>query len=214
MAARKAGNGGRVKPSGKGGGSRTERAAALSKNTQDASANGASRPRIAVIFSAYNSTITHELLLGACETCLNATQRIPDVFEAPGAYELTGLAMAAARTGKYDGVCALGCIIKGETSHDLHIASAVAHGLTNVTLLTDVPVAFGVLTTNTVAQARARAGLGDKAGRSNKGKEAMHALLATIECASVIEHAQDETLYAPSGGNLPDKARARKGTRS
>jgi 6,7-dimethyl-8-ribityllumazine synthase len=156
-----------------------------------------------VVYSAYNSTITHALLMAACETCVEATGSVPDVFEAPGSYELTSLSMVAARAKKYDGIVALGCIIKGETSHDTHIASAVAHGLTNVTLMTGVPVAFGVLTTNTVAQARARAGL---TGGSNKGHEAMHALLATLDCTRVIESAEGETIYAPSGGTLPDKA--------
>ncbi len=168
------------------------------------SSRQSARPRVAVVYSAYNSTITHALLMGACETFSNATGRMPDVFEAPGSYELTSLCMVAARTEKYDGIVALGCIIKGETSHDTHIASAVAHGLTNVTLLTDVPVAFGVLTTNTVAQARARAGLAKNA--SNKGQEAMHALLATLDCAGVIETAEGETIFAPSAGTLPDKA--------
>lgn len=164
----------------------------------------AAYPRVAVIFSAYNATITHNLLMGACEALVEATGQFPDVYEAPGAYELTTLSMTAARGGKYDGIVALGCIIKGETTHDQHIASAVAHGLTNVTLLTDVPVAFGVLTTNNVAQARARAGL--TSSGSNKGYEAMRALLATLDANQAVAAALPGTVFAPSGGSLPDKA--------
>ena len=133
-------------------------------------------PSIAVVYSRYNHSITESLVLAAVETCAERTGYTPAVFEAPGSYELTALCMAAARTGRFDGIVALGCIIKGETSHDQHIAQAVAHGLTNVTLLTDVPVAFGVLTTNNAKQARERAGLG-KDPSANKGHEAMTAVL-------------------------------------
>ena len=99
------------------------------------------------------------------------------VLEVPGAYELTAVAAAAAGSEMYDAVVCLGCIIKGETEHDRHIAGAVAHGLTEITLATGVPVAFGVLTTNTNEQALARAG-GDK---GNKGGEAMDAALDSAD---------------------------------
>ena len=164
-------------------------------------------PRIAVVYSRYNHSITESLVLAAVETCAERTGYTPTVFEAPGSYELTALCMAAARTGRFDGIVALGCIIKGETSHDQHIAQAVAHGLTNVTLLTDVPVAFGVLTTNNAKQARERAGLG-KDPSSNKGHEAMSALLDTIVSTRIIHHPELAAEIAAEGGLAPrpDKA--------
>lgn len=195
-------------------------------------------PHIAVIYSRYNASITESLAMAAIETCMVRTGFTPAVFACPGAYELTALAMAAARTERYHGIVALGCIIKGETSHDQHIAAAVAHGLTNVTLLTDIPVAFGVLTTNTADQARARAGLpplssrtskrvtsrpGSRAPKhqtSNKGHEAMDALLDTLESLAIIANPDawrpESTANIISTDNhnsserqLPDKAASR-----
>jgi len=169
-------------------------------------------PHIAIIYSRYNATITESMAMAAIETCMLRTGFSPAVFEAPGAYELTSLVMAAAQTGRYDGIVAIGCIIKGETSHDHHLASSVAHGLTNVTLLTDIPVAFGVLTTNTTAQAKDRAGLG-KNPASNKGHEAMDALLDTLDTLLVIDNPEAaqiiESSPEPRTSDRPDKAASR-----
>lgn len=104
------------------------------------------------------------------------------ILEVAGAYELTLLAAAAAGCGMYDAVVCLGCIIKGETEHDRHIASAVAQGLTEVSLSTGIPVGFGVLTTNTNAQAMARAG----GEMGNKGAEAMDAALDSADAIDVL----------------------------
>ena len=175
-------------------------------------------PRIAVVYSRYNLTITQSMAYAAIETCGERTGFTPAVFEAPGSYELTSLAMAAARSDRFDGIVALGCIIMGETSHDQHIAAAVAHGLTNVALLTDVPVAFGVLTTNTLKQAQERAGLG-KDPKNNKGHEAMSALLDTLLTMQVIENPEHAAEILASGAvsERPDKAaktaKPRKGAR-
>lgn len=136
-------------------------------------------PPVAVVVSRYNESVTHALLAGAIgeyEDCGGDPADVL-VLDAPGAYELPALALAAARTGKVSGVVGLGCLIKGETSHDRYIADAVAHGLVSVTIATGVPCTFGVLTVDTPAQALARAG-GDK---GNKGQEAMAALLDTIQ---------------------------------
>ena len=108
------------------------------------------------------------------------------VLEAPGAYELVSIARAAASSGMYGSVICLGCVIKGETSHDLHISSAVANGLAQITVATGVRIAFGVLTTNTNEQALARAG-GDK---GNKGAEAMSAALDAADAIAMLVHAQ------------------------
>jgi 6,7-dimethyl-8-ribityllumazine synthase len=144
---------------------------------------------VAIVVSRYNASVTQRLLDGAIRECVARTATPPVVFDAPGAFELPILCMAAAMRGDYAGVLALGCIVRGDTEHDRYIAHAVAHGITEVTLATGVPVAFGVLTVNTPAQARDRAG----GKKGNKGQEAMGALLDTIA-----------TLRAISGGPRRD----------
>lgn len=133
---------------------------------------------IAVVVSRYSASITDRLLEGAVGAYVDSGGSEADlvVIEAPGSFELPVLCSAAAETGRFAGVVALGCIIKGETSHDQHLASAVAHGLVNISLLTGVPVSLGVLTVNSAAQARDRAG----GKHGNKGEEAMLALLQTL----------------------------------
>ena len=86
---------------------------------------------------------------------------------------------SAAETGRFQAIVCLGCLIRGETPHFEYIASAVAHGLTAAAAATGVPMAFGVLTTNSVEEALARAG----DGPSNKGWEAA---AAALEMASVV----------------------------
>jgi 6,7-dimethyl-8-ribityllumazine synthase len=100
------------------------------------------------------------------------------VFDVPGAYELPQAARAAAETGTFDAIVCLGCVIRGETPHFDYISSAVAHGITAAAGDTGVPMAFGVLTTNTVEQALERAGANDE----NKGREAA---AAAIEMAGL-----------------------------
>lgn len=146
-------------------------------------------PPVAIIVSRYNETITSALLEGARSTYL-ATGGIAErlgVIEAPGAFELPVLANAAAQSGLYRGVVALGCIIKGQTRHDEYIAGAIAHAIVDIGVRTGVPVAFGVLTTENTEQAKARAG-GDK---GNKGAEAMIALLETLHGLKSIGEAAD-----------------------
>lgn len=139
-------------------------------------------PRVAVVVSRYNDTVTGALQQGALAEYGSAggDPASVEVIDAPGAFELSFLSYSAAASGRFDGVLAIGCIVKGETSHDRYLAEAVANGLTNASLLTGVPIAFGVLTVDTAEQALARAG-GDK---GNKGAEAMSALLATIAAAA------------------------------
>ncbi|GAB4385301.1 MAG: hypothetical protein Kow0022_10670 [Phycisphaerales bacterium] len=146
-------------------------------------------PPVAIVVSRYNESITLALLDGARSAYIEAggsADRL-GVIEAPGAFELPVLAGAAARCGLYRGVVALGCIIKGQTRHDEFIASAIAHTLADVAVSTGVPVTFGVLTTDTIDQAQARAG-GDK---GNKGAEAMAALLETLDALRAISEATD-----------------------
>jgi 6,7-dimethyl-8-ribityllumazine synthase len=142
----------------------------------------------AVVVSRYNETVTSVMLDGAVGAYLarGGSDSELAVLESPGAYELISIARAAASSGMYGSVVCLGCVIKGETSHDLHISSAVANGLAQITVATGVPVAFGVLTTNTNEQALARAG-GDK---GNKGAEAMNAALDAADAVAMLARAK------------------------
>lgn len=171
-------------------------------------------PAVAIVVSRYNGSITDRLREGALEAYGERGGEIGNarVIVAPGAYELPALALAAAKTGKFRGVLGLGCLIKGETSHDRYIADAVANGLVNVTIATGVPCAFGVLTVDTAEQAAARAG--GKLG--NKGEESMHALLDTIEQMDELKKEDGAVRVirngtAPGfGRRVPDKALARR----
>lgn len=159
-------------------------------------------PRVAIVTSRYNATITDALREGAVGAYVRAGGRRAGLthITAPGAFELPVLSMAAAESGLFEGVLALGCLIKGETSHDRYIAEAVAHGLVGVSLATGIPAAFGVLTVDTPEQARDRAG----GRKGNKGAEAMTALLETMEAIAAL--GQGREAQRPRAAR-PDKAR-------
>jgi 6,7-dimethyl-8-ribityllumazine synthase len=133
----------------------------------------ASSFRVAIVVSRFNAFITDRLRDGAVDA-LGASGIHPsqvEVFAVPGAFEIPQAARAVAETGRFDAVVCLGCLIRGETPHFDYIASATAHGITDAAGDTGVPMAFGVLTTNTVEQALERAGDGPE----NKGREAASA---------------------------------------
>ncbi|MBN8645966.1 MAG: 6,7-dimethyl-8-ribityllumazine synthase [Planctomycetes bacterium] len=145
--------------------------------------------RVAIVASGYNAWITDRLRDGAVS---ELHRRVPDraqatVIAVPGAFEIPTAAAAAARSGQYHAVVALGCIIKGETIHDEVIANAVAASLVEAGAATGVPVTMGVLTVNTAQQAEARAG----GPQGNKGAEAMSAaidLLSTLHALHLHRH--------------------------
>ncbi len=99
-----------------------------------------------------------------------------------GAFELVSLSAAAAASGRFEGVLALGCIVKGETRHDQFIAEAICNGLAAISVKTLIPVALGVLTVETLQQAKDRAG----GVKGNKGEEAMEALIASIRVSASL----------------------------
>lgn len=135
-------------------------------------------PSVALVVSQYNHTITGPMLEGALATLAARWPNArPAVLRAPGAYELVALSSAVLRSGSFEAVVALGCVIKGQTSHDKHINDAVAQGLARLAADTGVPVCFGVITASTAQQARDRAG----GARGNKGAEAMAAALEAID---------------------------------
>ena len=144
------------------------------------SASGAPLPpgagfRIAIVTSRFNPEITDSLRSAARGALAEAGVASQDVeeFTVPGAFELPQAARCAADTGRFDAVVCLGCVIRGETPHFEYVAGTAAHGLMDAAADTGVPMAFGVLTTDTEEQARARSG--DDPG--NKGREAAAAAL-------------------------------------
>jgi 6,7-dimethyl-8-ribityllumazine synthase len=137
--------------------------------------------RFAVIVSRFNERVTRSLLAAALDTLAGrgASRDAVAVHEVPGSFEIPQAARRVAEAGKVDAVVCLGCLIRGATPHFEYIASAVAHGLMDASGQTGVPMAFGVLTTNTVEEALERAGDGPE----NKGREAA---LAAIEMARLF----------------------------
>ena len=150
----------------------------------------ASNLRIGIAVSRYHGEITAALLKGATQSFRDVGGRDEaiETFDVPGTWELTGIcrAIAMLESGEgrptFDAIVALGCILTGETTHDQYIAQSVTQGLTAITIETGTPIAFGVLTCQTIEQARARAGLaarpGAHGGTANKGVEAMQAAIA------------------------------------
>ncbi len=136
--------------------------------------------RVALIVSRYHASVT-DRLRDAARAALREAGAVDDavtVVAVPGTFELPLAARHAAESGRFDAIVCLGCVIRGETPHFEFIASAVAHGITAASAETGIPMAFGVLTTNTFDEAVARAG----EGPANKGWEAA---LAAVELAEV-----------------------------
>ncbi len=134
--------------------------------------------RFAIVVGRFNSFITERLLAASVDALerAGAASKDVDVVHVPGSFELPLAAKKCALTGRYDAVIAIGCVIRGETSHYEYVCSETARGLQLAQMDTGVPVIFCVLTCDTLEQAIDRAGL--KGG--NKGFEAG---LAAIEMA-------------------------------
>jgi 6,7-dimethyl-8-ribityllumazine synthase len=134
--------------------------------------------RFALIVSRYHSFITDRLEAGARTALVEGGIPSSDIvtFAVPGAFELAQAASRIASSGQWAGLVCLGCLIRGETPHFDYIAHAAAQGIMLAGQMTQAPVSFGVLTTNTAEEALSRAG----DGASNKGREAA---LAALEMA-------------------------------
>ena len=140
--------------------------------------------RFAVVVARFNSLVTEQLLSGALDTLRRhgADEAAVDVYRCPGTFELPALLRRVAATGRYDGVLALGAIIRGGTPHFEYVAAEATKGVGVVALEASCAVAMGILTCDTLEQALERAGV--KAG--NKGAEAA---AAAIEQANVFKAA-------------------------
>jgi 6,7-dimethyl-8-ribityllumazine synthase len=142
--------------------------------------------RFAVIVSRYNESISSKLLSGAVETLKanGVSDGDIDVVWVPGAWEIPVVADRLARTGHFDALVCLGAVIRGETTHDQHINRQVSNSLGDISLQYGVPVAFGVLTCNSVEQAVNRAG----GSHGNKGEECASAALEMANLLKKLPH--------------------------
>jgi 6,7-dimethyl-8-ribityllumazine synthase len=137
--------------------------------------------RFAIVASRFNEMIVDSLVRGAVDALLRhgASEKLIELIRVPGAFDLPFVVRRVAASKRYDAVVALGAVIRGATPHFDHVAGQCAAGLARVAEETGVPVAFGVLTTETIEQAIERAGT--KAG--NKGADAA---LAALELANLL----------------------------
>lgn len=142
--------------------------------------------RVAVVVSRFHDFITERLLTGAINALRTEGlgEDAIDVLRVPGAFEIPMAAQRVAETGRVQAVICLGCLIRGATPHFEFIASACANGITAAGAATGVPMAFGVLTTNSVEEAVERAAPGE----GNKGREAA---LAALEMARLFARIGD-----------------------
>lgn len=138
--------------------------------------------KFCIVISRFNEFIGSKLLAGAIDELVRhgIKEETIDVVWTPGAFEIPIIAKKAAKTGKYNAIISLGAVIKGSTDHYDFVAAEVSKGIAQVSLETEVPVIFGVLTTDNLEQAIERAGT--KAG--NKGSEAAK---AAIEMANLTK---------------------------
>ena len=136
--------------------------------------------KLAIITSRFNEEITRGLKKGVFQILAERQITTYKEYDAPGAFEIPLLAKALAKSGKYDGVICLGCVIKGDTAHFEFISLSAAMGIQQASLETGIPIAFGILTTYTDEQA----GVRSQDNAHNKGREAA---LACIEAAETLK---------------------------
>ncbi len=138
--------------------------------------------KFAIVSSRFNNFISDRLIEGAIDalTRSGAADNDISIIKVPGAFEIPFIAKKAAKIKKYDAIICLGAVIKGSTPHFEYVSSEVSKGIAAVGLEADIPVIFGVITTDTIEQAIERAGT--KAG--NKG---WSAAIAAIEMANLLE---------------------------
>jgi 6,7-dimethyl-8-ribityllumazine synthase len=138
---------------------------------------------VCIVASRFNSFIVDQLQAGAIDALVRhgADKANIHLVKAPGAYELPLVVQRVAASKKYDAIIAIGAVIRGGTPHFEYVAGECVKGISSVSLKYDIPVAFGVLTVDTIEQAIERAGT--KAG--NKGAEAA---MSAIEMMSLLEN--------------------------
>ena len=132
-----------------------------------------------IVLSRFNSFITERLLEGALDALGRHGAASPVIVRVPGAWEMPIVAAELARQKKYDAVICLGAVIRGDTPHFDYVAGNAASGLAHVSVETGVPIAFGLLTTNSVEQAIDRAG-------AKSGNKGFDAAMTAIEMVNLL----------------------------
>lgn len=157
--------------------------------------------RISLVVSRYNEFVTSRLLAGAVEVLTKAGigEEGIEVAWVPGAFEIPLVARRLARSGRFDAVICLGAVIRGETPHFEYISREASRGIAQASLDSDLPVIFGVLTTDTVEQAMERAGAPER----NRGAEAAH---TAIEMASLLRKLPETRGKLTGSKRTSDKA--------
>ena len=137
--------------------------------------------KIAIVAAKFNFFVVEHLISGAKEALLKSGTKENDIeiFYVPGAFEIPLALKKVVGTGKFDGVVALGAVIRGGTPHFEYVAGECVKGISQISLDSEIPIAFGVLTVDTVEQAIERSGSSE-----NKGAEAAE---STIQMISVID---------------------------
>ena len=142
--------------------------------------------KVGIVAARFNEFIVSKLVAGARDGLLRHDVKDEDIDLAwvPGAFEIPLIASKMAKSGKYDAVICLGAVIRGATSHYDYVCSEVSKGIASVSLTSDIPVMFGVLTTDNIEQAIERAGT--KAG--NKGYDCA---LGAIEMVNLVRQLEN-----------------------
>ncbi|WP_457641390.1 6,7-dimethyl-8-ribityllumazine synthase [Persephonella sp.] len=138
--------------------------------------------RFAIVVGRFNDLITDKLLKGAIDCIIRhgGSEDNITVIRVPGSFEIPLAAKKAAKSGNYDAVICLGAVIRGATPHFEYVASEVTKGIALVSLETEVPVSYGILTTDTIEQAVERAG-------TKMGNKGFDAALSAIEMVNVLK---------------------------
>jgi 6,7-dimethyl-8-ribityllumazine synthase len=138
--------------------------------------------KFAIVVGRFNSFITERLLEGAVDCILrhNGNKENIEVVKVPGSFEIPLVAKKLAKSGKYDAVICLGAVIRGSTPHFDYVANEVTKGIAQVSLETEVPISYGILTTDTIEQAVERAG-------TKMGNKGFDAALTAIEMVNIIK---------------------------
>ena len=139
--------------------------------------------RIAIITARWNSQVTEGLRCGALRALKRHKIQAVEDFYVPGAFELPLAAQRAAKTGRFDAIITLGCVIRGDTPHFDYVCAETTRGIGEVGLKEDLPVAFGLLTTDNLQQALDRAG----ENKENKGEEAALTVLEMLQLFQCIQ---------------------------
>ena len=164
--------------------------------------------RFGIVVAKFNARITDKLL-DACIDTLEAqglSKKDIEVVRVPGAFEIPLVAQAMARSGRVDAVICVGAVIRGDTPHFDYICSEVSRGIGRVALDSDVPIIFGVLTTETVAQAEERA----HPGKFNRGGAAAKSAIEMVRVMRMIKADKEATGSKLTRGNGLARAKRKR----